>query len=206
MAQNILRKDNEAKILLTYTLNGRRVRQEVTLRYSDDNESYFAMLMPINFIKPKNKTDIEITYRSSVGVLFAVTKLIDCNMSLNEIIFTVKTPKTWEDRESRRSKRKGTGFPVTIKINDYEFDTESYDFSTGGVSVVATCDLTDSQKSPIADITLKFNEDSPLTIQGKFLREKDVYDEENIHLYVYKFINISNYTNLIMKNYLLSIE
>ena len=206
MAGNILRRGNDAKILLTYYLNGRRVRQDVTIRYSDDDESYFAMPMPVNFVKPKNKSDIEITYRSSVGVLFAATKLVDCNMSLQEIIFTVKTPKIWEDRESRRSKRKETKFPVTIKINDAEYKTESYDFATGGVSVVANMDLSDSQKQLFADVTLEFNKGEPITVQGKFVREKDVYAEENIHLYVYKFLNVSNFTNLIIKNYLLSIE
>ena len=201
MKKNVL-KQSDISIVLSYEQNGKILKFDVTPRYTDDEETYLSMPMPIDFVKPKNKTNLNLTLRSSIGVLKAVTKLIDCNLSLQEIIFTVQTPKNWENNDYRRSSRKEAKLPVIIKCNDTEIKTESFDVSMGGISVIVKEEMFNFSKNIPVTITIYLGNDE-LTVQGKFIREKEVYLEKSIMLMVYKFTNINNIAQLILKKNLI---
>lgn len=204
MTINILSKREDANIVLSYMEDGKRVKYDVMIRYSDKEESYFSTPFPINFTKPKPKTKIEITYRSSIGVLYAETKLIDCCLSMNEIMFTVKTPTYWEDRESRRSRRKECNIPVTVEYSGYKFESESYDIATGGISFIAPEDMPDTYKNLPATVSLKFAPDNVVTVTGKFIREKELGGDDSVKLFVYKFTHVSSLTRMTIKNYMIN--
>ena len=215
MQHNILRDSNITKIYLIYVNNGARKKEVVKLRFIDNKECYFAAQTPIKFDKPKKKIPAEINVFTSDGVYKTKVTLLDTNLSLREILYEVSIPKTWDFVQLRASTRKLVELPVSIKFNDgFVINATSYDLSLGGISFFAKENISSIYKKISGILTLElpkntlFNfQDGKLTVETKFVREKDnIEDHFGEQLIIFKFINVSPDDEFVLKNFLIKLD
>ncbi len=215
MQHNILRDSNITKIYLIYVNNGARKKEVVKLRFMDNKECYFAAQTPIKFDKPKKKIPAEINVFTSDGVYKTKVTLLDTNLSLREILYEVSIPKTWDFVQLRASTRKLVELPVSIKFNDgFVINATSYDLSLGGISFFTKENISSIYKKISGILTLElpkntlFNfQDGKLTVETKFVREKDnIEDHFGEQLIIFKFINVSPDDEFVLKNFLIKLD
>ena len=216
MQTNILRDSNVTKIFLIYVNNGSRKREAVKLRFMDNRTCLFAATMPVNFVKPKRKTPADIYVYTPDGVYRAKVSILGANLSFNDLLYEVSIPKRWEFIQLRTSSRKQAQLPLTVKYNDgFTIHATSYDLSMGGISYISTQELSSIYKKITGILTVEFPSnsvinfpDGKLTVETKFVREKDVADSyhENEHLNVFRFIGLSSEDEMILKQYLIKLD
>ena len=214
MQQNILRNAGVTKIFLIYVENGSRKKMEVSLKFMDDKQCYFSTSIVGVFEKPKKKIDAELKVYTVDGVYATNVKLLDSNFSLNEIMFEVSAPKTWNYVQLRSSTRKNVELPLTIKFNDgFVIQAQSYDLSLGGISFFSKEEINSIYKKISGILSFELPKstiinfpDGKLITETKFVREvKDIeyhYDEK---LYVFKFMSVSPENREILKNFLIQL-
>ena len=214
MQHNILRDSNITKIYLVYVDNGSRKRLEVSLRFLDKKECYFASPTPVNFNKPKRKIPAELNVFTPDGVYKTKVTFIDCNMSLREVIYEVSLPKAWDYIQLRSSSRKVISLPVSIKFNDgYEIKINTYDLALGGISFFSTEQVPNIYRKISGILTLELPKDTlinfpdgKMTVETKFVREKsEIEDHFGETLYIFKFVNISPEDEMVLKNFLIKL-
>ena len=215
MQHNILRDSNITKIYLIYIHNGARKKETVTLRFMDNKECYFAAPTPVKFDKPKKKIPAELNVFTPDGVYKTKITLLDTNMSLQEILYEVSIPKTWDFIQLRASSRKLVELPVSIKFNDgFTINTTTYDLSLGGISYYTKDSLSSIYKKISGILTLELPKetlinfpDGRMTVETKFVREKSG-DEEHFgeQLVIFKFIGVTPDDEMILKNFLIKLD
>lgn len=206
MQQNILRDSNITKIYLIYVNNGSKKKESVSLRFIDKKECYFAAPTPVKFDKPKKKIPAELNVYTTDGVYKTKVTLIDCNMSLREIMYEVSIPNSWDYIQLRASSRKLAALPVTIKFND--------GFSINGVSFFSKETISSIYKRISGILTLELPKDTlinfpdgKMTVEAKFVREKsEIENHFGEQLYIFKFVNISYDDENILKNFLIKLN
>jgi len=182
MEENILQEKDFTKIVMTYQGDhNEKVTVKVALRYIDKKTCYFGFTLPVKYIKPKRKSTVEFAAYTNNGIYKTSTKLQNTNMSFNEMIFEVITPKTWEYTQRRIGSRKEIAIPLLIHYNDgFEIKVKSSDLSVGGLSFVVRQPIPDVYQRLSCSITLTFPksilinfENDKLTVSAKILRCKD---------------------------------
>lgn len=216
MQFNILKDSNVVKVTLTYVVTGIRKKVQVRMRFMDKKECYFAMPNR-GFVKPKNKTNVEIACYTPDGVYKSNVTLIDTVTSLNEILFSVSIPYIWKLSQMRMSSRKIVKLPVKIRFNDgFEITAETHDVSLGGVSFYSEQALPSIYKQLTCLLALKLPNDTiinfangQMSCEARYQREKE--DEAlgflgSSTLYVFKFLTMTNDDIVVLKNYLLRLD
>lgn len=216
MQNNILRDSNITKIYLFYTApNGLKKKVNVKLRYMGDKECYFAGAVVPNFAKPKRKSPVEIFVYTTDGIYQAAVKMLDTTLNLNEIIYQVEIPKTWNFKQLRSGSRKNVALPASLKFNDgHEIKFETLDLSIGGFSFLAEEKISSIYQRFSAIGTIEFPSelimnypDRKLVTEVKFVRTKDeVEGEFGKTFYALKFVQLTPDEQMILKNYLLGLE
>ena len=215
MQQNILKSSDITKIYLIYTNNGSKRREEVSLRFMDNKECYFSGQVFMNFNKPKKKTPAEINVFTTDGVYKTSVLLLDSNLSLNEVLYEVSIPKTWNFIQLRASTRKLVELPVNIKFNDgFEINTTTYDVSLGGISFYSKEQISSIYKKISGILTLELPKNTlinfsegHMTVETKFVREKAGEDNRfGEQQFVFKFIGLPLEDELVLKNFLIKID
>ena len=216
MQQNILRDSNITKIYLIYVNKKRKKKREsVKLRFMDKNECYFVADVPPNFSKPKRKIPAELHVYTTDGVYKTKITLIDTNMSLEEVMYEVSIPKTWDFTQLRSSSRKLVKLPVIIKFNDgYEIEAETYDLATGGISFFSTEQISSIYKKISGILTLRLPKetiinfpDGQMRVETRFVREKtDIENHFGETLYIFRFINMLPEDDMVLKNFLIKLN
>lgn len=216
MQQNILRDSNITKIYLIYVNTlGAKKRESVKLRFMDKNECYFAADVSPNFSKPKRKIPAELHVYTTDGVYKTKITLIDTNMSLEEVMYEVSIPKTWDYTQLRSSSRKLVKLPVIIKFNDgYEIEAETYDLATGGISFFSTEQISSIYKKISGILTLRLPKetiinfpDGQMRVETRFVREKtDIENHFGETLYIFRFINMLPEDDMVLKNFLIKLN
>ena len=216
MQQNILKDSNITKIYLIYiNANGIKKKEAVKLRFMDSKECYFAANTPVNFVKPKRKSQAEINVYTTDGIYKTKVTIIDTNLSLREVIYNVSIPKTWDFIQLRSSTRKLVKLPVKIKFNDgFEIQTSTYDLSLGGLSFFSEKSFSSIYKKISGILTLEIPKteiinfpDGELVVETKFVREKsEIENHFGETLYIFKFMNLPKENELILKNFLMKLD
>ncbi|MCM1004092.1 MAG: PilZ domain-containing protein [Candidatus Gastranaerophilales bacterium] len=216
MQNNILRDSNITKIFLIYTQpNGLKKKVNVKLRYMGDKECYFAGAVTPNFMKPKRKSPVEIFVYTTDGVYKATVKILDTNLNLNEIMYQVEIPKTWNFTQLRQGSRKNVVLPGSLKFNDgFEISFETFDLSVGGFSFLTEEKISSIHQRFSAIGTIEFPAellinypDRKLIAEVKFVRNKeDIEGEFGKTFFAMKFVQLTQDEQMILKNYLLSLE
>lgn len=216
MQNNILRNSEITKIYLIYTnANGLKRKENVTLRYMGDKECYFVGTLPINFVKPKQRSQIEIIVYTVDGMYKSTVKIFDANMNMNEVIYQCELPKVWNFTQLRQGSRKGTELNGILKFNDgetVEFTTSN--LSVGGFSFYSEKSISTIYQRFACICELEFPKellinfpDRKLITEAKFVRNQDGADEEyGKTLYGLKFVKLTNDELMILKNYLLGLQ
>lgn len=216
MERNILKESEVTKIYLSYQENGIKKRHLVSLRFMDLKDCYFATPMPQNFKKPKNKTPIEIVVYTTDGVYTTHVSLIESNISMSDVLFSVTIPKSWDFKQWRQSTRKRISINFSLKYNDgFEIVGTTYDISIGGISFITDQRISSvyEKMTCIASIQTPDNliinfPDKKLVTEAKFVRKKENFGEYGSDgtLYAFKFIQLSGEEESILKGFLLSIK
>ena len=212
MQQNILRERHVTKIMLQYVFNGARKRHSINLRFMDKKECYFAAEYMPNFEKPKNKIEVELLVYTTDGVYRSIVKLLETNVSMREIMFTVSLPKTWNYTQMRGSSRKAVHLPVKIQYNDgHVINATTEDIALGGVCISYNEDISSIYRRIPCVLTLELPKnliinlpESKLVTEAKFLRE--VSTEEDFRKYAFKFLTITYEQKNVLTNYLIKLE
>ena len=216
MQQNVLKDNNVVKIILVYTVSGIRKRQQVKLRFMDRKEAFFSAPNK-SFIKPKNKTNVEIACYTPDGVYRSNVTLNDTIQSMNEVLFSVSIPYMWRLSQMRASSRKKTELPVSIKFNDgFEISANTSDVSLGGVSFYTSQPVPSIYKQLTGVLSLKLPKETVINFpngqmkcEARYQREKEADDFFGIEarmMYVFKFLTMTNDDIVVLKNYLLRLE
>ncbi len=199
MEKNILETIIISKIHIVCTVNNIKKKYPVKFRYQDSKLSFFAGELPTNFVKPKKKIPAEIVVYTPNGVYKSDTVLMDCNMTFNEMLYTVKTCTRWDFIQLRRSTRKMTELPLTLKFNDgFEIKTTSYDLSLGGISFFSSTKISSIYTKISGILTIEMPKevsyeypDGKIVVEAKYVR---ALEEINGHfgetLYMWKFMNL----------------
>lgn len=213
MQQNILKNSSITKIYLTYTCDEQKRKEVVSLRFMDKKVCYFASPTPAKFNKPKKKTPAELSIYTTEGVYRAKVTIIDCNMALRDVMFEVTVPLQYDYVQLRASSRKIITMPVTIKWNDdYSISAMTHDIALGGISLHYVGQISSIYKKLPAVLELEFPENDMITfperklvVNTKFVREATCpeYYEEG-QLYIFKFVNMPNNDETVLKNFLIS--
>ena len=215
MQQNILRDSNITKVYLLFVDGGARKRLEVKLRFIDKTVCYFATPIPMNFSKPKKKIPAELNVYTSDGIYKTKITLIDCNASLREVLYEVSLPKIWDYIQLRSSTRVPIELPFSIKFNDgYEVTGHTCDLAVGGFSFFSTESIPSIYKKIMGILTLELPKDNIINFpdgkmiaETKFVREKsEIENHFGETLYIYKFLNLPQDGEMILKNYLIKIS
>lgn len=216
MQQNILRDSNITKIYLIYiNQNGIKKKEAVKLRFMDNKECYFAANAPINFVKPKKKTQADINVYTTDGIYKTKVTIYDSNLSLREVLYNVSIPKTWDFVQLRGSTRKLVELPVKINFNDgFEISAKTFDVSLGGVAFFSDKTFSSIYKKISGILTLEIPKteiinfpDGKMVVEAKFVREKsEIEDHYGEYLYIFRFMNLSKDDELILKNFLMKID
>lgn len=212
MQKNILRDSEINKIYLVYTnANGLKKKENVTLRYMGDKECYFASNLPVNFVKPKNRSMVDIIVYTVDGVFKSTVKILDSNMHLNEILFQCEYPKVWTFSQLRNGSRKTIALQGVLKFNDGEslmFSTT--DISIGGFSFLSKIKIPSIYTKFSCICELEFPKellvnfpDRTLITEVKFVRNQD--DNLDETFYALKFAKLSNDETRIIKNFILGL-
>lgn len=216
MQHNILRDTEVTKIYLVYLdSNSVKRKESVKLRFMDNNECYFAGVMPVNFVKPKKKTSAELIVYTEDGVYKSNVVIKESNLSLRDIIYTVSIPQKWDFIQCRNSSRKKVQLPLVIKFNDdFIITAQTEDLSLGGISFFSNQNVSSIYKKISGILTLEFPQDliinfpdSRLVVETKFVREKlNVENHYGEVLYVYKFLSLNSDEQMILKNFLMKLN
>jgi len=214
MQQNILRDSNVTKIYLAYSDKGLKKKLLVNLRFMDNKECYFAIPFKAGFEKPKRKTAAELMVYTTDGIYKSSVSIMDTNLSIQDMLFQVTIPTTWNFIQLRQSSRKVISVPVNIKYNDgYKISAKSYDLAVGGVSIYSEERFSSIYKSLPCIVELELPGGSYINIggmkivaEGKFIREKEGTDEYyGKFLYVFRFTCKKNEEKEVLKNYLIAL-
>lgn len=216
MQHNILRESNITKIYLIYTVqNGLKKKVNAKLRYMGDKECYFAGAVIPNFVKPKRKSPVDIFVYTTDGIYRATVKMLDTTLNLNEIMYQLEIPKTWNFTQLRQGSRKNVELPGSIKFNDgHEITFETFDLSIGGFSFLTEEKISTIYQRFSAIGTLEFPAelllnypDRKLVTEVKFVRNKDdIEGEFGKTFYALKFVKLTPDESMILKNYLMGLE
>lgn len=215
MQYNILKKTDATKICLQYTENGLRKKFLVMLKFMDTKECYFATDLPINFKKPKKKTDADLTVYTVDGIYKTSVQILDCTVSLQDIMFEVTIPLNWNYSQLRNSTRKKVELPVNIKFDDgFELKSTSIDLALGGVAVRHKGMISSIYKRLTGTLTIELPKesdidlpDSKLIAEAKFVREiTNKNNSDNGSFYVFKFIKLSDKQLYMLTNYLIKLD
>lgn len=212
MQQNILRESNVTKVFLQYVDNGVRKKHQVKIRFMDKKECYFAAECPPNFDKPKNKIEAELFVYTTDGIYKTNVKLLETNVSMREILFTVSLPKNWNYTQMRESSRKSVSLPVTIQYNDgYVISATTDDIALGGVCISYNEDISSIYRRIPCILTLELPKnliinlpESKLIVEAKFLRE--VSANEDCYKYAFKFLSITYEQKNVLTNFLIKLD
>ncbi len=215
MQHNILRDSNITKIYLIYVENGSKKRFQVSLRFIDQKECYFATSTPVGFSKPKRKTPAEIKVYTQDGIYETEVSLLESQTSLREVLFEVSIPKNWKFTQLRQSSRKLVSLPFSIKYNDgFVIENQTYDLSLGGISFLSDKPIQSIYKKISCIVTIEMPKeniinfpDGKLVAEAKYCRE--IFDVEQFDektFYAFKFVNLSAEDAEILKSYLLRLN
>ena len=214
--QNILRDGGVVKIMLSYMVSGIKKKQQVKLRFMDKKEAFFSA-PNTSFIKPKNKSNIEIACYTPDGVYRSNVTLLDTIQSMNEILFSVSIPYIWKLSQMRASSRKKADLPITIKFNDgFEVQATSSDVSLGGVSFYTSQPVPSIYKQLTGILSLSLPKETVINFpegkmkcEARYQREKegnDFFGLDPTTMYVFKFLTMTNDDIMVLKNYLLRLD
>jgi len=216
MQFNILKDSGVVKITLTYMVTGIRKKVQVRMRFMDKKECYFAMENR-GFVKPKNKTNVEIACYTPDGVYKSNVTLMDTVTSMNEILFSVSIPYIWKLSQMRMSSRKQVKLPVKIRFNDgFEITAHTHDVSLGGISFYSEQAIPSVYKQLTCALSMQLPRDTVINFangqmvcEARYQREKE--DEalgflSTSILYVFKFLTMTNDDIVVLKNYLLHLD
>ncbi len=216
MQYNILRQPGIAKIFVIYLeQNGVKKRLAVSLRYMGDKDCYFAGEVYANFIKPKNKTKVDIMVYTIDGCYKSTVKLLDATAGLHEVLYQLELPKVWNFIQLRSGTRKLVKLPGVLKFNDgAEFAFDTYDMAIGGFSFYSATPISNNYQRFTCSCSIEFPSDMimsfpdrKLNIDVKFVRTKeDVNAVSERFFYALKFVSLSSESKIILKNYLLGLE
>ena len=218
MQQNILKTSEISKIYFNF-VDGKGIKRKelVTVRYMDKNSCYFKGQLIANFNKPRWRAKADVIVYTSEGIYYTQQIIRDVTFSLNEILYKIDLPKTWNFKQLRAGSRKKVSLPVRVVFADEVcIDSETLDLSVGGFAFESGKNLTTVQKNFPAKCTIEFPNDaiinfpdSKLETEIKYVRQKEItdeYDKEGWHIYSFKFTKLSPDENMILKNFLLKID
>lgn len=216
MQQNILKDGGVVKIMLTYMVAGLKKKTQVKLRFMDKKEAFFSA--PNNsFIKPKNKSNVEIACYTPDGVYRSNVTLMDTISSMDEILFSVSIPYVWKLSQMRASSRKKVQLPITIKFNDgFEINATTSDISLGGASFTITQPVPSIYKQLTGMLSLTLPKETVINFsngkmlcEARYQREKegsDFFGLDPATMYVFKFLTMTNDDIIVLKNYLIRLD
>ena len=213
MKTNILRNTKITSVYLFYIENYTKTKLKATIRFLDTKECYLATEIPLdlNFKKPKSKQPAEIIAYTEDGVYKAKVKIMDCNISCNELLYITELPSKWDYSQLRQSSRKEVRGDLNITFNDgYEINAQTYDISLGGISFYAEEPIKELYTKINGVLTLELPSNSYADINSlniktetRFSRIHRNKDDENDKRYVYKFIGISDEDLKRLKDYII---
>ena len=201
---NILKRKNLIAIYLVYNDGGNK-KIKVDIHYLDDGECYLQTdLWDANINKPKANFSAEILAYTGNGVYVGKTKIIDTTITMQKVMFQVKIPNKWDFSQSRASIRKQIAIPFKIKYNDgYEFQGESFDISSGGVSFVKSEPILPLYKKFVATIEIDLSNISISSISNEVIKSEVKYlreiSSEKYTTYVYKFLTVDSHNTNILE-------
>ena len=219
MQHNILRTFDIVKIYFSYK-DGRGLNKKelVKVRYTDQKSAYFVGKIPANYAKPKWRTKAIISVYTLDGVYFTEQIIREVNCSLEELLYKVDLPKTWNFKQLRAGTRKRISLPFKIVFADEAvIQAKTFDLSIGGFSFECEkSNLTTVQKNFPAKCSIQFPNSAIINFPDglfeatvKYVRQKaivDEYDKEGYQVYSFKFLKITPDERMVLKNFLLKIE
>ncbi|MBE7704001.1 MAG: PilZ domain-containing protein [Cyanobacteria bacterium SIG28] len=215
MERNILNDSDITKIYLVFVDgNGIKRKEPVKLRYMEKKNSFFAGQQLTNFKKPRWRTKADIIVYTSEGIYSANVIMHDTTYALQEIMYNLDTPKTWNFKQLRAGTRKKINLPVKITFSDgLEIESETLDLSVGGFSMLSNTKLGTIHRRFNHRCTIQFSKNDyiyfpncVLEAEIKFAREKVIredYELEGYSLYGFKFVNLNSNTIMNLKGYLI---
>jgi hypothetical protein len=212
MNTNILKHDNITKMFLIYvTPSNLKKKVEVKIRFSEKEEIYLTSSIPINFAKPKERSSAEIIVYTSDGVYKTDVQILDTNIVLNDVMYKLKSPKTWSYFQLRNSSRKQVTLNGTLTFNDGNvIEFETFDVALGGVSFYTRKSIQNIYQQLPGTVTIKLpKEASGATIktEGRIIRSKFGDDDYLGQMfYVIRFSLLTNEQVSTLKQFLMSIE
>jgi c-di-GMP-binding flagellar brake protein YcgR len=212
MNGNILRHGDITKMYLIYiTPQTLKKKVEVKLRFSEKEEIYLTSSIPVNFTKPKERSSAEIIVYTTDGVYKTDVQLFDANIVLNDVMYKLKTPKSWNYIQLRNSSRKRIPLNGTLKYNDgKEITFETYDVALGGVSFYMNAQIQNIYQQLPGTVTINLPKEASgakIETEGRIIRSK-FGEEEYLGqvFYVIRFASLTNEQIILLKQFLMSIE
>ena len=187
MQHNILKTSEIVKIFFNYTDGKGITRKElVKVRYMDHRSVYFVGRIPSSFTKPKWRAKANVVVYTPEGIYYTEQIIRDVTCSLNDVLYKVDLPKTWNFKQLRAGSRKKVALPAKIIFADeFCLEAQTLDLSVGGFAIESSKGfLTSVQKNFPAKCLLQFPQsaiinfpDGLLNTEIKFVREKAIIDE-----------------------------
>ena len=218
MQNNILKTSNITKVFLVYQDGKKnRKREPVKVRYLENKYCYFVGEPILNFSKPKWRAKADIVVYTPDGVYTANVIIRDVSFSLREMLYKLDLPKVWKYTQMRVGSRKVVNLPIKITFSDNEtIETNTYDLSVGGFSVLDKHSLNTIQTRFECDCSITFPKDAIinfpdgiLTTKTKFVRQKPITDDYELRDHsklCFKFTNLTPDEQMILKHFLLKIN
>lgn len=211
MRNNILRNSDVVSVYLFYEEKDCKTKLKAAIRFLDTKECYLATEMPMQFVKPKRKQPAEVIAYTEDGVYRSSVKIVDCNVTGHELLFTTELPSQWNYTQLRRSSRKQISADFTIAFNDgYQIKATTYDISLDGISFYADEPIKDLYTKITGILTMNLPSNSYVDVGGlnikteaKFLRMSKNKEKLEDKRYVFKMIGLSEESSRQLKNYLL---
>ena len=119
MQQNILKTSEISKSYFNF-VDGKGIKRKelVTVRYMDKNSCYFKVQIIANFNKPRWRAKADVIVYTPEGLYYTQQIIRDVSFSLNEILYKIDLPKTWNFKQLRAGSRKKVSLPVRVVFAD----------------------------------------------------------------------------------------
>ena len=208
MNTNMLKNPRITSINLLYFDGTKHLHFPVSIRFSDDKESYLATELSEKFIKPKKNTVATIILYTNAGVYTGTTKIFDTTLSsFSQITFSVNTPQKWNFKRLNLVVRKKLKLPFCIKFNDgYEIKGITYEMSEEDMTFKVKDDIPDLYTRFTAKLTVELQEGEnadKMYADVKFSKtEEDTNFNNGEKFYIFKIVDISSADLILLKNIL----
>jgi hypothetical protein len=212
MNGNVLKQGDITKMYLFYiTPSNLKKKVEVKLRFSEKEEIYLTSSIPANFVKPKERSAAELVVYAADGVYKTDAQILDANIVLNDVMYKLKAPKTWNYVQLRNSSRKKIALSGNLAFNDGNvIEFETFDVALGGISFYTRTSIHNIYQQLPGKVTINLPKEASgakIETEGRIIRSKFGEDDyQGQMFYVIRFSLLTDEQIATLKQFLMSIE